>query len=40
MSLEQLKEMVKDVNKNHVLDEEILSDCVYYYDRIEKKFIF
>lgn len=28
-----LKEMVKDVNRTQVDDEEFLSDCVYYYDR-------
>lgn len=38
--LSELSEMVKDINQAHVLEEEILSDCAYYYDRREKRFIY
>lgn len=31
-SKEDLSDMVKDVNRNHVIWEEVLSDHVYYYD--------
>ncbi len=37
-SLESLSHMVKDINENHVKEEEILSDHAYYYSREEKKF--
>lgn len=37
--LSYLSDMVKDVNHNHVLQEEILSDCAYFYDYKEKRFI-
>ena len=38
--LSELSEMVRDINRAHVLEEEILSDCAYYYDRAEKRFIY
>ena len=31
-------EMVKEINENHVKEEEVLSDCAYYYDHKEKSF--
>lgn len=37
-SLEGLSRMVKDINENHVKEEEILSDRAYYYNREEKRF--
>ena len=37
-SLEGLSQMVKDINENHVKEEEILSDRAYYYNREEKRF--
>ena len=40
VSLEQFNQMVKDVNEKHVTEDEVLSDCVYYYDRFKKKFSF
>lgn len=38
-SLSHLSEMIQEVNKKHVREDEILSDRAYYYDREEKKFI-
>lgn len=38
-SLSFLNKMVQDVNCHHVPDEEILSDCAYYYDYKEKRFL-
>ena len=38
--LSELSDMVKDINREHVLEEEILSDCAYYYDRSEKRIIY
>lgn len=35
---EELSQMVRDINENHVNREEVLSDTAYYYDREEKKF--
>lgn len=35
----ELSEMVKDINKNHVNREEVLSDTAYFFDRKEKKII-
>lgn len=32
LSLSKLSDMVKEINENHVKEEEILSDCAYYYD--------
>lgn len=37
-TIEELSHMVKDINKNHVSREEVLSDTAYYYDRRKKKF--
>lgn len=37
-SLDCLSNMVKDINENHVREEEILSDHAYYYNRVEKRF--
>ena len=31
--IDNLKAMVKEVNETQVMDEEILSDSVYYFDR-------
>ena len=38
LSLSKLSDMVKEINENHVKEEEILSDCAYYYDHKEKSF--
>ena len=38
LSLSKLSDMVKEINENHVKEEEILSDCAYYYDHREKSF--
>lgn len=38
LSLSKLSDMVKEINENHVKEEEILSDCTYYYDHKEKSF--
>lgn len=38
LSLSKLSKMVKEINENHVKDEEILSDCAYYYNHKEKSF--
>lgn len=37
-ALPHLSQMVKEINEKHVREDEILSDCAYYYDRIEKRF--
>lgn len=37
-SLSYLSKMVREINQKHVKEDEILSDCAYYYDREEKKF--
>ena len=37
--LSYLTDMVRDINRTHVMEEEILSDCAYYYDHVEKRFI-
>lgn len=34
MDIEYLKNMVRDINKTEVTPDEILSDKVYYYDRL------
>lgn len=39
-SLKELSKMVKDINKKHVSEEEILSDNAYYYDREKRKFLY
>lgn len=36
---EELSDMVKDINKNHVNREEVLSDTAYFYDRRQRKII-
>lgn len=36
--LPNLSQMVKEINKNHVQEDEILSDQAYYYDREKKSF--
>lgn len=38
LSLSKLSDMVKEINENHVKEEEILSDCAYYYDHKQKSF--
>ena len=38
LSLSKLSEMGKEINENHVKEEEILSDCAYYYDHKQKSF--
>lgn len=37
---EELSEMVRDINENHVSREEVLSDTAYYYDRTKKRFLY
>ena len=37
-ALPRLSRMVKDINENHVKEEEILSDRAYYYNREQKRF--
>lgn len=34
-----LQDMIEDANANHVLEEEVLSDNLYYYDVVEEKLI-
>ncbi len=38
-SLSYLSQMVREINRKHVKEDEILSDCAYYYDREEKRFL-
>lgn len=38
-SLSKLSDMVQTINQTHVLEEEVLSDCAYYYNREEKRFL-
>lgn len=38
-SLSALSNLVRTINETHVLKEEILSDCAYYYDWEEKRFL-
>lgn len=37
--LSYLSDMVKEINQAHVQAEEVLSDCAYYYDLEEKRFV-
>lgn len=38
-ALSHLSGMVKEINENHVKEDEILSDQAYYYDRFQKRFL-
>ena len=38
-SLPALSNLVRTINQTHVLEEEILSDRAYYYEREEKRFL-
>lgn len=39
MEVEEMIMMVREINKESVLEEEVLSDTVYYYDHDEKKLV-